>query len=139
MQPTQQKYTDTEKVLLAIILCLKEYELILYGAREIEVFIPTTWGLILTQMMQVMRQCNHEVFISSALTKELINMVCFAFVNSTDLPETLEDPNATEEDLIAPFQAALDSWAGTLCTTGGELYPIKLFAHIIDYQWTGDD
>ena len=38
LQPTQQKYTRTEKELLAIILCLKEYEKILYGAREIKVF-----------------------------------------------------------------------------------------------------
>ena len=38
LQPTQQKYTTTEKELLAIILCLKEYEKILYGVREIKVF-----------------------------------------------------------------------------------------------------
>ena len=38
LQPTQQKYTTTEKELLAIILCLKEYEKILYGAKEIKVF-----------------------------------------------------------------------------------------------------
>ena len=30
LQPTQQKYTTTEKELLAITLCLKEYEKILY-------------------------------------------------------------------------------------------------------------
>ena len=33
LQPTQMKYTTTEKELLAIILCLKEYEKILYGAK----------------------------------------------------------------------------------------------------------
>ena len=38
LQPTQQKYTTTEKELLAIILCLKEYEKILYGAKQIKVF-----------------------------------------------------------------------------------------------------
>ena len=38
LQPTQQKYTTTEKELLAIILCLKEYEKILYGAKRIKVF-----------------------------------------------------------------------------------------------------
>ena len=38
LQPTQQKYTTTEKELLAIILCLKEYEKILYGAKDIKVF-----------------------------------------------------------------------------------------------------
>ena len=69
----------------------------------------------------------------SAITNELINMVCFAFVDNTDLPETLDDPKATGEDLLEPFQAALDSWAGTLGTTGGELHPIKFFAHIINY------
>ena len=38
LQPTQQKYTTTEKELLAIILCLKEYEKILYRAKQIKVF-----------------------------------------------------------------------------------------------------
>ena len=38
LQPTQMKYTTTEKELLAIILCLKEYEKILYGARAINVY-----------------------------------------------------------------------------------------------------
>ena len=37
LQDTQKKYTTTKKELLAIILCLKEYEKILYGAR-IKVF-----------------------------------------------------------------------------------------------------
>ena len=32
LEPTKMKYTTTEKELLAIILCLKEYEQILYGA-----------------------------------------------------------------------------------------------------------
>ena len=38
LQPMLMKYTTTEKELLAIILCLKEYEKILYGAKEIKVF-----------------------------------------------------------------------------------------------------
>ena len=33
LQPTQMKYTTMEKEFLAIILCLKEYEKILYGAK----------------------------------------------------------------------------------------------------------
>ena len=38
LQSNQMKYTTTEKGLLAIILCLKEYEQILYGAK-IEIYI----------------------------------------------------------------------------------------------------
>ena len=37
LQSNQMKYTTTEKELLAIILCLKEYERILYGAK-IEIY-----------------------------------------------------------------------------------------------------
>ena len=37
LQSNQMKYTTTEKELLAIILCLKEYEQILYGAK-IEIY-----------------------------------------------------------------------------------------------------
>ena len=66
-------------------------------------------------------------------------MVCFAFVDNTDLPVTSDNPDATAEGLIALFQLALDLWARCLGTTGGELHPIKLFAHIIDYKWNGID
>ena len=37
LQSNQMKYTTTEKELLAIILCLKEYEQTLYGAK-IEIY-----------------------------------------------------------------------------------------------------
>ena len=100
---------------------------------------PTTWGLISTKMMQVMRMRRHEVTLTLTISKEILSMVCFAFVDNTDLPVTLEDPDATAEDLIALFQLALDSWVGCLGTTGGELHPIKSFAHIIDYKWNGTD
>ena len=33
MQPNQSNYTTTKKELLAIVLCLKEYEKILYGTK----------------------------------------------------------------------------------------------------------
>ena len=38
LQSNQMGYTTTEKELLAIILCLKEYERILYGAKKIEIY-----------------------------------------------------------------------------------------------------
>ena len=100
---------------------------------------PTTWGLISSKMMQVMRMRRHGVTLTLTLSKELLSMVCFAFVDNTDLPVTSDDPDATAKDLIALFQLALDLWARCLGTTGGELHPIKLFAHIINYKWNGTD
>ena len=41
------------------------------------------------------------------------------------------------EDLINPFQEALDRWAGGLTVTGGQLAPIESWYYLIDHVWTG--
>ena len=72
----------------------------------------------------------------SATTLTLLSIVCFAFVNNTDLPITGQK-SPSREDLINPFQEAFDRWAGGLTVTGGELVPIKSWCYLIDHVWTG--
>ena len=65
----------------------------------------------------------------------LVSVVCFAFVDDTDLPMSTPTRTATGEELQPLFQAELDCWSGILTVTGGELDPKKLWCYIIDFEF----
>ena len=79
---------------------------------------------------------NHRVQLLSATTVTLICIVCFSFVDNTDLPVAGER-HSTSKSIAPLFQSALDRWAGGLTVTGGELAPEKSWRYLIDFVWTG--
>ena len=44
-----------------------------------------------------------------AISKQVLNIVCFAFVNDTDLPHT-SHKEATGETILEEMQEVLDTW-----------------------------
>ena len=68
---------------------------------------PTLWALISTKLIMMMFRKRHRVELLSATTLTLLSLVCFAFVDNTDLPITGRK-YSRGEDLIYPFQEALD-------------------------------
>ena len=97
---------------------------------------PTLWALISTELIMMMFRKRHGVEFLSATTLTLVSLVCFAFVDDTDLPITV-GKHSTGEDLINRFQEALDQWAVGLTVTGGELAPIQSWCYLVDHVWTG--
>ena len=77
---------------------------------------------ISTKLIMMILRKHHGVEFLSATTLTLVGFVCFSFVDDTDLPMTGES-HSRNEDLIKPFQEALNQWAGGLKVTGGELAP----------------
>ena len=98
---------------------------------------PVCWTLISSIMIKVMKKRGHYVEMRSALSLSLISIVCFAFVDDTDLPISGKTRTTTGEELQQPFQEALDAWAHLISVTGGELCPKKSWCYIIDFHWTG--
>ena len=84
--------------------------------------------------MMIFRK-RHGVELLSATTLTLMSFVCFVFVDNTDLPISGRK-YLTGEDLVNPFQEALDQWTGGLGVTGEELTPIKSWCYLIDHMWT---
>ena len=68
---------------------------------------PTLWALISTKLIMMMFRKRHGVELLSATTLTLLSIVCFAFVDDTDLPITGQK-HLSGEDFINPFQEALD-------------------------------
>ena len=69
----------------------------------------------------------------------LVSIVCFAFVDDTDLVITGKDRLTTGEEVIEEFQPALERWSRSLIVSGGTLCSEKSFSYLIDFHWTGTD
>ena len=69
---------------------------------------PTAWCLISSKMIQMMKNHSYGVQLRSALSKTLFNIVCFAFVDDTDLPMTAPTVDTLGEELQETFQETLD-------------------------------
>ena len=100
---------------------------------------PTLWALLSSILIKNMKRHGHGVNLRSALSLSLVSIVCFAFVDDTDLAITGKDRLTTGEEVIEEFQPALDRWARSLIVSGGALCSEKSFCYLIDFQWTGTD
>jgi hypothetical protein len=86
-----------------------------------------------------MKRHNHGVNLLSAMTLPLVSIVCFAFVDDTDLATSGKFRHSTGEETCEEFQTALDRWSRSLIASGGALCPVKSFCYLIDFHWTGTD
>jgi hypothetical protein len=86
-----------------------------------------------------MKRHNHGVKLRSALTLSLVSIVCFAFVDDTDLVISGQFRHSTGKESYEEFQSALDCWYHSLIASGGALCPLKSFCYLIDFHWNGQD
>jgi hypothetical protein len=68
-----------------------------------------------------------------------VSIVCFAFVDDTDLVLSGKFRHSSGEETCKEFQTALDHWSRSLIASGGALCPVKSFCYLIDFHWTGTD
>ena len=72
-----------------------------------------------------MKRHGHGVKLRSALTLSLVSIVCFAFVDDTDLVISGKSLLSTGEEVCEEFQPAVDRWSRSLIVSGGALCPLK--------------
>jgi len=63
----------------------------------------------------------------SSISQHAMNLVCFAFVDDTNLVHSTFDPSLTSAELFDEAQAALLTWESLLLATGGALKPSKSY------------
>jgi len=66
-----------------------------------------------------------------------MSLVCFGFIDDTDLILNSTDPDVTCNDLVATAQQALDTWERLINVTGGALAPEKSYWYLIDVNSDG--
>jgi hypothetical protein len=94
---------------------------------------PTGWGSVSTPVINMMRSAGYGFQHWTAISKQILNIVCFAFVDDADLPHT-SDTEATGEQIIEEMQDVLDTWEGGIKATGGALVPRKSYWYLIDFK-----
>jgi hypothetical protein len=81
----------------------------------------------------MMREADFGFHHWTAISKQVLNIVCFAFVDDADLPHTSHD-DATGETILEEMQEVLDTWEGGIKATGGALVPNKSYWYLIDFK-----
>jgi hypothetical protein len=98
---------------------------------------PAIWAVISTVIIAMMATAGHGFHMLSAITTSLITMVCYAFVDDTDVVQSACDVYQKGEDVVTLMQTAVDRWEGGLRATVGALVPTKSHWYLIDFEWTG--
>jgi hypothetical protein len=62
----------------------------------------------------MMTTAGHGFHILSAISTTLITMVCYAFLNDTDVIQSACDVNQKGEAVIPQMQLSVDRWEGGL-------------------------
>ena len=85
----------------------------------------------------MMRTEGFGINVLSALTKTLIQFVCYSFVDDTDLGHSTTSVNTPGETIMEEMQRALNLWEGGIRATGGAIVPEKSYWCLIDFLWNG--
>jgi hypothetical protein len=77
----------------------------------------------------------------SLIRNRAITVVCFAFVDDTDLIHATQDPKVSTLQMLKDAQEALTLWEGLLQGTGGALAPEKSYWYLVEVirhkgKWT---
>jgi hypothetical protein len=98
---------------------------------------PAIWAVISTVVISMMSTAGHGFHIISAITATLVTMVCYAFVDDTDVVQSACNVIQPGEEVVPQMQSSVDRWEGGLRATGGALVPAKSHWYLIDFKWTG--
>ena len=69
------------------------------GSGQGNGFAPTVWGLISCKMIAMLKLKGHGAKFEAALSRKLLSIVCYAYVDDSDLPKTAATRTTTGEEL----------------------------------------
>ena len=97
---------------------------------------PTTWVLISTPLLNMLRAAGKGGKFMSPISKLSTHIVGFAFVDDTDLICLNNgNPQISALEVMMEIQEAIDLWEGGLKATGGAIVPSKSWVYPIDFSF----
>ena len=75
---------------------------------------PTLAAILLASAVAAMKAEGYGMYLNSPLSNTLTQLVCFMFVDDTDLNQMATDVYETMEDILPTIQASIDFWGGIL-------------------------
>jgi hypothetical protein len=80
---------------------------------------------------------GHGFNMLSAILGLLVSIVCYAFVDDTNIIYAAASTSVKGEEVIGQMQEILNRWGGLLQATGDALVPKKSYWYAIDFKWMG--
>ena len=93
---------------------------------------PAGWSAIAAVLIKLMREHGYGYETWTLIRDRAVTLVCFAFVDDTDLIHAITDRSIPTTQLLAEAQEALYLWEGLLKATGGALAPEKSYWYLIE-------
>ena len=119
----------------------KEWILKPHGSVQGNGASPMIWAAISTVLFLALTEKNYGGVFRAPITKLLTQLAEFAFFDDTDLPQTQYHNNETIAEIVEEVQRSLDTWQGTMNTSGGSLDcddTNKSYWYSIDYKWNSN-
>jgi hypothetical protein len=96
---------------------------------------PQIWAAISTVILNMLRQSASGGIFQRPISKELQQIVGFAFVDDTDLIVCKPHEFQPACEIISQMQTLLQFWEGGIIASGGQLEASKTFWYMIDFEW----
>ncbi len=97
---------------------------------------PAIWAVVSTPLLNVLRQKGFGCQILCPLSSEFVSFVGYAFVDDTDIIQSVLQDNPAEAR--AQLQAAIDTWESSLKATCGAIVPEKTVWWLVSFKWSGN-
>ena len=98
---------------------------------------PALWVLISSIIFKMCKARGYGMNMTTAISKQEISFMGFAFVDDADLVTGAEDVNTSGATMIARFQAMMTCWNGGIRATGGLIAPEKTRWFLLSFFWDG--
>ena len=83
---------------------------------------PTTWVIISTPLLEMLRAADNGGHFISPITKESSHLVGYAYVDDTDLLQfDMRNNMITTRHTMEQMQITINRWEGGLKATGGAI------------------
>ena len=99
--------------------------------------MPVIWTVIRTIFFNTLRNNGFRAFLSAPFSKVDVDLICFGFVDDTELLQT-ELVNDEYWDIARKLQAAIRLWETLTEVSGGCLIPVKSWRTLINFTWNHD-
>ena len=82
---------------------------------------PTTWPIISSNLLDIMRQLRFGTFFKAAISGDTLRIAGFSYVDDTDLTQSTTAMATMAEEVLEKIQEGLNTCEGLVRASGGAL------------------
>jgi hypothetical protein len=87
---------------------------------------PAIWAVLSSPLLEIQREKGFGIYLFTAISKTEINFIGYAFVDDSDLVQTMSQ-GGNWQDLVSLMQQSITSWEGSLRLPAAQLFQRKCF------------